>query len=335
MSAGQCVKEEDCSALVRSITFNEITEIVNNHLAKLLGQMIKNANCPKDFRPISCFNVVYKIISTMLAIRLKSVLKYLVNQSQSVFIEGRNIAYNISLVQELLGNYKRKHVSKRCMLKLDISKAHDSVEWDFLKQAMEIFGFHVRFIEWIMACVSSVKFSVLVNGGLEGYFGSSRAFPSSLLKIKEALITFKKWSGLIISEEKSAIYFGGCSESEENLLASIVCFQKGQLPFNYLDVLLHGKRLKGADFSLIIDKMMSKIKAWLSRFLSYADDFSYLQKLPLDRDCLREEEPSSVERGLQAETCWRAWDLEPEHFQQGVVVGAVLGCCSKEGFHVD
>ncbi|KAL9689597.1 hypothetical protein QQ045_009984 [Rhodiola kirilowii] len=178
----------------------------------------------------------------------------------------------------VVGNYKRKHVSKRCMLKLDISKAYDSVDWDFLNQTIKIFGFLVRFIDWIMACVSSVKFSVLVNGGLEGHFGSSKglrqgdpmspylftlvmevlsrlldninssgsfsyhpkcekirlnyfifskAYPSSLLKIKEELNMFKEWSGLIISEEKLAIYFGSCGENEENLLASLANFRKG------------------------------------------------------------------------------------------------------------
>ncbi|KAL9662666.1 hypothetical protein QQ045_027499 [Rhodiola kirilowii] len=249
LSAGQSVREEDCSLLVRSATFNEITDIVKNLPSckaagldgynseffkaswNIIGQdvvncissflrtgvmpsginatylalipKISNASCPKDFRPISCCNVVYKIISTLLANRLKPVLKYLVNQSQSAFIEGRNIAHNISLVQELLGNYKRKHVSKRCMVKLDISKAYDSVEWDFLKQAMEVFGFPV-------------------------------------------------------------------SENEESLLASLPNFSKGQLPINYLGVPLHGKRLKGADYSMIIDKMTSKIKAWSARFLSYA-----------------------------------------------------------------
>ncbi|KAL9691865.1 hypothetical protein QQ045_012292 [Rhodiola kirilowii] len=347
MRAGQIVKAEDCSALVRAISLNEITAIVKslpsckaigtdgfnaeffkaswnvigpdvvrsiccfmhtgvmhsgiNSTYLALIPMIKNASCPKDFRPISCCNVVYKIIATMLANRLKPVIKYLVNQSQSAFIEGRNIAHNISLVQELLGNYKRKHISKRCTLKLDISKAYDSVEWDFLKQAMETFGFPVRFVDWIMACVSSVKFSVLVNGGLEGYFGSRRglrqgdpmspylftlvmevlsrvmdslkssgSLPKSLGKIKEALSSFEMWSGLKISEDKSAIFFGGCSASEEIQPASLAGFQKGQLPVSYLGVPLLGKRLSGADFGQIIDKMLYKIKAWSSRFLSYA-----------------------------------------------------------------
>ncbi|KAL9668474.1 hypothetical protein QQ045_006008 [Rhodiola kirilowii] len=98
----------------------------------------------------------------------------------------------------------------------------------------------------------------------------SKASPGSLLKIKEALNTFTSWSGLNVSEEKSAVFFGGCSESEGNHLASLAGCQKGNLPFNYLGVPLHGKRLKVADFSLIIDKMLSKIKAWSARCLSYA-----------------------------------------------------------------
>ncbi|KAL9690575.1 hypothetical protein QQ045_010979 [Rhodiola kirilowii] len=98
----------------------------------------------------------------------------------------------------------------------------------------------------------------------------AKALPRSLVRIKEALNTFRNWSGLIISEEKSAIYFGGCSESEESLLASGASFHRGQLPFNYLGVPLQGKRLKGTDFNVIIDKMTSKIKAWSSRLLSYA-----------------------------------------------------------------
>ncbi|KAL9684714.1 hypothetical protein QQ045_022155 [Rhodiola kirilowii] len=135
---------------------------------------VNNACCPMDFRPISCCNVIYKIISTLLANRLKPELKYLVNEVQSAFVEDRNIAYNISLVQELVCNYNRKCVSKRCMLKLDIFKAYDTVDWRFLQQTLDKFDFLMRFINWIMACVSTVTFSVLINGSLESYFGSSR-----------------------------------------------------------------------------------------------------------------------------------------------------------------
>ncbi|KAL9662481.1 hypothetical protein QQ045_027314 [Rhodiola kirilowii] len=98
----------------------------------------------------------------------------------------------------------------------------------------------------------------------------AKAIPRSLVRIKDALITFSNWSGLSISEEKSAIFFGGCSESEESMLASVTSFRRGQLPFKYLGVPLQGKRLKGSDFNVIMEKMTSKIKAWSSRLLSYA-----------------------------------------------------------------
>ncbi|KAL9673805.1 hypothetical protein QQ045_030067 [Rhodiola kirilowii] len=135
---------------------------------------VKNASLPSDFRPISCCNVMYKIVSSLLANRLRPVLDYLVDQSQAAFVKGRNIAYNISLVQELLCKYNQKHLSKRCMLKIDITKAYDIVDWNFLKSILDLFGFPIKFVHWIMSCVSSAKFSVLINGSLEGYFSNNR-----------------------------------------------------------------------------------------------------------------------------------------------------------------
>ncbi|KAL9691889.1 hypothetical protein QQ045_012316 [Rhodiola kirilowii] len=218
---------------------------------------VNNACCPVDFRPISCCNVIYKIISTLLANRLKPVLKYLVKEAQSAFVKDRNIAYNICMVQELVCNYNRKCVSKRCLLKLDISKAYDTVDWRFLQHSLELLGFPIRFINWIMACVSSVKFFVLINGSLEvlsrllgnmkrvGNFDFhpkcartrlthlmfaddviifSKANSESLNLVRDVLRTFHEWSGLSVNVGKSAIYFGGCSEPEKNALAFIVNF---------------------------------------------------------------------------------------------------------------
>ncbi|KAL9675615.1 hypothetical protein QQ045_003817 [Rhodiola kirilowii] len=142
---------------------------------------VSNASSPNEFRPISCCNVVYKIISSLLASRLKQVSSYLINQAQSAFVEGRNISYNVSLAQELLCNYKRKHVSNRCMIKLDISKAYDMVDWDFLCQVMELFGFPAQFIKWIRACIGTATFSVMINGGMEGYFSSTRGLRQGIL----------------------------------------------------------------------------------------------------------------------------------------------------------
>ena len=49
-------------------------------------------------------------------------------------------------------------------LKLDMSKAYDKLEWIFLQWIMEKMGFHPTWVGWIMECIKSVSYSILVNG---------------------------------------------------------------------------------------------------------------------------------------------------------------------------
>ncbi|XP_022843314.1 uncharacterized protein LOC111366856 [Olea europaea var. sylvestris] len=95
------------------------------------GPMLSEENASllvRDFtRPIACCNVFYKVITKILASRLKPMLDSIVDQAQSAFVEGRSMIENIHLAQELLRQYNRKRVAPRCLLKIDLTKAFDSV----------------------------------------------------------------------------------------------------------------------------------------------------------------------------------------------------------------
>ncbi|MGC8050215.1 reverse transcriptase domain-containing protein, partial [Salmonella enterica] len=67
--------------------------------------------------------------SKVLANRLQLVLPSIISNNQAAYIKGRSISDNILLTQELLYGYERKNISPRCMLKLDIKKAFDSIAW--------------------------------------------------------------------------------------------------------------------------------------------------------------------------------------------------------------
>jgi hypothetical protein len=67
---------------------------------------------------------------------------------------------NINLMQELLRQYGRKHVSPRCTIKIGFRKAFDSVQWLFLRDLLQLLGFPARFVHLIMKCVETTSFYV-------------------------------------------------------------------------------------------------------------------------------------------------------------------------------
>ena len=128
----------------------------------------------KDYRPISCCNVLYKVISKLIANRLKLILPKFVATNQSAFVSERLLIENIMLATEIVKDYHKDNISSRCAIKIDISKAFDSVQWSFLLNALTAMNFPQQFIHWISLCISTASFSVQVNGELTGYFQSKR-----------------------------------------------------------------------------------------------------------------------------------------------------------------
>ena len=123
-----------------------------------------------DYHPIALCNVFFKIISKLLALRLKQVLHLIISENQSAFILGRAIADNILITHEVLQFLKISQAQKRCTMavKTDMSKAYDRVEWRFIEKVLQRLGFHSKWIHLIMQCVSTVTYSYLINDTVHG-----------------------------------------------------------------------------------------------------------------------------------------------------------------------
>ena len=115
-----------------------------------------------DLRPISLCNVLVKIITKVMANRMKKMLDNVVSECQSAFIPGRLITYNIIVGFEMVHYLKRKRRGRSgdMALKIDMSKAYDRVEWDYLRELLCKLGFHDWWVRLILSTVSSVKYNI-------------------------------------------------------------------------------------------------------------------------------------------------------------------------------
>lgn len=79
-----------------------------------------NASTTSDFRPISCLNTMYKVISRLLTNRLQLFLSNVISSSQSAFLPGRLLTENVLLATEMVHGYNWRNISPRGMLKVDL-----------------------------------------------------------------------------------------------------------------------------------------------------------------------------------------------------------------------
>lgn len=119
-----------------------------------------------QFRPISLCKFSLKVFTKVMANRLKRILNTIISPDQSAFVPGRMIQDSITIAQEVIHFLQRKRKGNEgfVAIKLDFNKAYNRVEWDFLNALLLKMGFCSRWVNWVMECLTSVKFSVCANG---------------------------------------------------------------------------------------------------------------------------------------------------------------------------
>lgn len=112
------------------------------------------ANDMSLFHPISLCSVLYKVISKVIANRSNMVLDICIDEAQGAFVPGRLISNNVLVAYELMHALMRKRTGKKgsFTLKLNMSKAYNWVEWDFIEGMMLQMGFDRRRVELIIHC---------------------------------------------------------------------------------------------------------------------------------------------------------------------------------------
>ena len=134
---------------------------------------VENVSTPNKFRPISLCNVLCKIVTKVIANHLKPLLPSLISLEQTGYVGGCQILDGIILAHEVIHSLK---ITKNpgMMLKLDLSKYFDKLNWNFIGKVLKAFGFHHSWIKWILNLITTPLFYVLINGVPSNPFNPSR-----------------------------------------------------------------------------------------------------------------------------------------------------------------
>ncbi|KAL2225212.1 UNVERIFIED_CONTAM: hypothetical protein Sindi_3023300 [Sesamum indicum] len=306
-NAGPVVGQEVTKAVQEFSSTGKLLKQINSTILTIIPK-VHSPTSVADFCPISCCNVLYKIIVKLIVQRLSVVLDKIISPCQAAFVPGRSIGDNVMLAQELFTGYNQARLPPRCALKVDIRKAYDTVEWDFLLSVLQLFSFPEIFRRWIEECISSPSFSVGMNGKPHGYFAGARGlrqgdplspylfvlvmecddlrifqleFADDLLLFcrantesarifKSGLDRFADWSGLCLNVEKSHIIISRSAQNIREEPLAVLGFQEGHLPMRYLGLPLISSRLSIADCQPLLSKIDARINGWEGLALSYA-----------------------------------------------------------------
>nr|GEW54661.1 hypothetical protein [Tanacetum cinerariifolium] len=229
------------------------------------------------------------------------VLGFLVDVNQCAFIPSRQISDNILISHELMRGYRIDRGFVKCAFKVDIQKAYDSVEWEFLACCLKAIGFHDTLIRGLRQGdpISPYLFTLVMevfNLVLKRQIARNPYFKyhwmckevglthlcvaddilllchgdsKSVSVLKKALDEFGGISGLLPNKIRSVVFFGNVKKVSRRNIMRIMPFNVGNLPARYLGVPLLSKRLYVKDCRLLIDKsVLSSMQVfWASLFI--------------------------------------------------------------------
>ncbi|XP_026384454.1 uncharacterized protein LOC113280031 [Papaver somniferum] len=215
----------------------------------------EGARKPSQYSPIVMGNVNFKIFTKILATRIGNLMHKLVSPQQVAYVKGRCIQDQIILASELVNEMSRKRRCGNVALKLDISQAYDSVNWEFLFLVLQKFGFSKKWCESLHILFQSARISVMVNGGPCGFFSVGRG-----LRQGDTL------SPIIFVLMEEAL-----SRRLTQLIKKMIQMKRSEFPDKYLGVVLIQGRVKTSTLWPMVEMMQKKLAAWKGKLLSFQE----------------------------------------------------------------
>ena len=156
---GDSVKDE-----VRNIFLScEMPAFLNQTLIALIPKQ-KGPETISHFRPISLCNTIYKLVTKILVQRLRPYMPNLISPCQTALVVGRQGSDNVIIAQETIYSLnKRKGKEGFMVIKIDLEKAYDRLEWCFIRKVFTCFGFPPNITKLIMSYISSSSTSLLFS----------------------------------------------------------------------------------------------------------------------------------------------------------------------------
>ncbi|KAL6191890.1 hypothetical protein ACLB2K_038279 [Fragaria x ananassa] len=208
-----------------------------NSSITILIPKVEHADCIKNFRPIALANFIFKIIPKIISLRSTDIASRIISAQQHAFVKGRSISDCIMTTLECFNLLDNTCYRGNVAIKVDITKAFDTLSWDFLAPVLQAFGFHHVFVTWLHP-ISSPRGTCAPSHALfaDDIIVFCRGDRRSLAVIMDFLGEYGVNSGQVINKAKSQVFISKHLSYRHHLIVDLLGIPEGTTPFTYLGV---------------------------------------------------------------------------------------------------